>query len=90
MRREQEGIGAKHTRPWRPKLGNKVPGKSTFRSAHQKPRPGEVEPGSRATAMKRAVCWSPQRTNRLEDAGERRLLWQQLESRDRGTGLGGS
>lgn len=68
MRWEQTGSGARHPRP---NFGNLVPGKSTFRSAHQNTCPGKVEPDPRALAGKRAV--SP-RTNSVADAGERRLL----------------
>lgn len=58
---EQAESRARQPRPWRPDLGNQVPGKSTFCSAHQTPRPGEVEPEPPARAGKHAVSWSPRR-----------------------------
>lgn len=73
MRWEQTGSGARHPRP---NFGNLVPGKSTFRSAHQNTCPGKVEPDPRALAGKRAVS---RRTNSVADAGEPRLLCQLTE-----------
>lgn len=48
LRREQAESGVRDPRPWRPNLRKQGPGKSTFRSAHQKLRPGEAEPDPRA------------------------------------------
>lgn len=70
--REQAKSGARHPRPWRPNLGNQVPGKTTFHSAHQKPCPGGVEPRRRALAEARGSLLGAHREPTASWARERR------------------